>query len=343
MPSKHAAKHSWLKTAAKIFLAIVLVLAGLALFFYYRFQPTPQPGWGLNFSPELAEYLGFAPEPLFRQMLDDFRPPSLRLTAYWETLEPTPGKFDFSSIDAMLRETDKRGTKVILVLGHKQPRWPECHHPTWYEKLSPAAQSGAVLTMLRSAVEHFKQFSSIQAWQIENEPFFPYGPNCPAVPAGLFVQELALVKSLDLRPLVATDSGEKGAWLPTVWAGADIFGSTMYRTVYQNKQGKYLTYPIPPALYRIRAGILETFSGVREVFNVELQAEPWFATSPFDTPWEKQAALMNPGLFAEYVDYARQVGFAENYFWGVEWWYWAFVQGHPEMWQTAKDFFQKNS
>ena len=330
----------------KIFKAISWVLLALvvtALFFYLRFEPTANPVWGLNYSTKQAEYFGLDPQDTFRQILDDLNPEKVRLTAYWEIIEPERGEFNFSEIDSLLRETDSRGVSVILVLGHKQPRWPECHHPQWYEALTGEEKPKAVLQMLHEAMMHFKSFESITAWQIENEPFFPYGPDCPAVSRSLMTEELRLVKSLDPRPLIITDSGEKGAWLPAAWAGADIFGSTMYRQVYQDKWGRYYTYPIPPAVYRIRAGILQTFSKVNRIVGVELQAEPWFSTNPFDTPWDRQLELMNPEIFREYAEYASKVGFAGNYFWGVEWWYWAKAQGHPEMWQAAKEFFESNS
>ena len=320
----------------------VLFLIVAAVFFYFRFQPTADHGWGLNFSPEQAEYFGFDSQKLFLTVLDDLRPERMRVTSFWETLEPLPGQFDFAVTDSILREAEKRGAAVILVLGHKQPRWPECHHPSWYDELPEQEKNAAVLSMLKAAVEHFRQFSSVAAWQVENEPFFPYGPDCPAVPGKLMTEELRLVKSLDARPLIITDSGEKGAWLPAACAGADVFGSTMYRQVYQDKWGRYLKYPIPAAVYRIRAGILQTFSKVNRIIGVELQAEPWFSTNPFDTPWERQSELMSPEIFLEYADYARRVGFAENYFWGVEWWYWAKAQGHPEMWEAAKEFFEAN-
>ena len=34
-----------------------------------------------------------------------------------------------------LEELEKRGGKAILVVGFKQPRWPECRFPDWYEGL----------------------------------------------------------------------------------------------------------------------------------------------------------------------------------------------------------------
>ncbi|MBI4050837.1 MAG: beta-galactosidase [Candidatus Doudnabacteria bacterium] len=319
----------------KILLAI-LIVAALASFFYLRFEPAKDIQWGLNFSIHQAGYLGLDWKETYLYILDDLKPKYLRLMAYWEILEPDPGQFSFADFNYQLEEAHKRGIKVILVLGSKQPRWPECHHPAWYAALDTQEKEEAVLQMLRAAVEHFRDFGAIKAWQVENEPFFPYGPECPAISRELLRQEISLVKNLDLRPVIVTDSGEKGAWLPAAWVGADVFGSTMYRQVYHDKKMKYIKYPIPAALYRIKAGMVQTLSPIREFVGIELQAEPWFATNVYQTDWEDQKRLMNPEIFAEYIDYARRAGFAENYLWGVEWWYWARQQGHLEMWEAGK-------
>ncbi len=320
----------------RILLLVLVILLISPVFFYFQFQPASKIRWGLNFSIEQASYLGFDWRQMYVEILDDLKPKRLRIMAYWEILEPVPGRFNFGDIDFLLEEAEERNVQAILVLGQKQPRWPECHHPAWYENLTVPEQQAAVLAMLQTAVNHFKPFSSIRAWQVENEPFFPYGPRCGSVPKDFLKQELALVKSLDARPIVVTDSGEKGDWLRTAFAGGEVFGSTMYRQVYHDKKQRYIRYPIPPALYRLKAGIVKTFSNIDEFIGVELQGEPWFATDVFQTPWARQAELMNPRIFSEYVEYARRVGFAENYFWGVEWWYWARAQGHPELWDSAK-------
>ncbi|MDP3993720.1 MAG: hypothetical protein U1C57_03345 [Candidatus Doudnabacteria bacterium] len=314
----------------------LIIAAALAGFFYFRFEPADNIVWGVNFSIPQASYMGFDWKKMYLDVLDDLKPERLRVMAYWEILEPERGKYEFDDIDFLLAEAGKRGAKTVLVLGHKQPRWPECHHPDWYNSLSDEEKDEALLAMLSASVEHFREYDSISAWQIENETLFPYGFDCGVVKWGVFRKELSVVKTLDSRPILVTDSGEKGAWLPATWAGGDIFGSTMYREVYHDAKQKYIKYPIPAFVYRIKAGMVETLSGIDKVWGVELQAEPWFESDVHETPWERQTELMNPEIFAANVEYAKSVGFEENYFWGVEWWYWAREHGHPEMWEAAK-------
>ena len=140
---------------------------------------------------------------------------------------------------------------------------------------------------------------------------------------------------------MVTDSGEKGLWIPTARLGADIFGSTMYRVVNDHRFG-YVKYPIPPVYFRIKAGILKVVAKQDRIIGVELQAEPWFSQDLFQTDLSTQLALMNPKIFAQNIDYARRVGFEENYLWGAEWWYWlAKKQRDFGMWATAKELLRK--
>ncbi|HYC80084.1 MAG TPA: hypothetical protein VEC17_03590, partial [Candidatus Binatia bacterium] len=121
----------------------------------------------------------------------------------------------------------------------------------------------------------------------------------------------------------------------------DLFGSTMYRVVHSPKLG-YFKYPLPPYFFKVKAGVAETFGGpqAENIMGVELQAEPWFANGIDGTDIQTQYALMNPKIFREYVQYAKDVGFEENYLWGIEWWYWlAHKHNDWGMWEEARNVF----
>jgi hypothetical protein len=326
-----------------ILLSAFLGLLVLGVFLYMLGQPLREPTWGLNYSTARAKDLDFDPERLFFTILNDLNPHSIRLPAYWEDIEPVQGQFDFSRYDRMLDETDMRGTDVIIVLGYKQPRWPECHAPNWWKELPKDQQDAAIIEMVHQSIMQLRHHTSITAWQIENEPFFPYGPDCPTVDRGLYKLELAMVRALDKRPLIGTDSGEKGAWLPIAWTGVDILGATMYREVYYDKQSRYLTYPLPAWTYNVKAGLVRLLSRANRTIGVELQAEPWFAgKGAQETPLPEQLAHMNPVILQRNINYAAQTGFEENYLWGVEWWYWMEkVHNDSSLIQAAKPLFKK--
>ncbi len=324
----------------KIFLGIIAaaaVVLAVAIFFYSQFTPAESSDWGLNFSQQRARELGFEPIYLFADMLSDLRPKKIRLMAYWEEIEPERGKFEYAQIDRMLELADKFGTEVILVVGKKQPRWPECHEPVWALALSKDEEEAARLAMIETAINHFKTAPAIKIWQVENEPLFKFGESCPKMDRDLLKKEVALAKSLDSRPVIVTDSGEMGRWIPAATVGADMFGSTMYMVVYNPITG-YFKYPLTPGLFRVKAGMLAFFTGIKKVTGIELQAEPWLVSGVLGTDLETQKSLMNPKVFKKDTDFASAVGFSDNYLWGVEWWYWmAQKQNDWGMWTAAKE------
>jgi hypothetical protein len=331
------------KKILKILLAFIAVLAAVCLILFWIGKPQKNIIWGLSFSTIRAQELGFEPQNLLATILDDMHPAKIRIPVYWSEIEPQQGLFDFSKYEGLLTETNKRGTEVILVLGRKQPRWPECHQPGWFNQLTSDQQDIATLNMIEKSVAEFKDIQSVVAWQIENEPYFQYGPVCPVTSHKLYEKELNLVAQLDEKPTIATDSGEKGVWVNVAWSGANVLGATMYREVYHDKKGKYISYKFPWWSYNIKSGLVKLLTNADDVIGVELQAEPWLIVSnPSVTAPEEQLQHMNPDIFRNNIEYAKKVGLAENYLWGAEWWYWMAKQHNDDsMVNAAKEFFNQ--
>jgi hypothetical protein len=326
-----------MKKILYILATLVIIFAATCIYFASQYKPAEKVEWGLTFSHSHAQYLGFDWKVMYLDMLNDLKPKKLRLMAYWETVEPENDKYNFQDVAEMIAEAQKRNIDVILVVGHKQPRWPECHHPAWFNQLSQDEKDAQQLDYVRNAVNYYKQFSAIKTWQIENEALFTFGDDCKATDKELIKKEMELVRSLDSRPLLLTDSGELGRWIPSANLKPDIFGSTMYRVVHNPRFG-YFKYPLPPYFFKVKAGLTEKVTGVNNIIGVELQAEPWFSDDITRTDLQTQYSLMNPKIFEEYTAYAEEVGFKENYLWGVEWWYWlAQKQNDWGMWNAAKD------
>ncbi|MEZ4180587.1 MAG: beta-galactosidase [Candidatus Doudnabacteria bacterium] len=329
----------WAKIFGFVLGAILIFLSAIAIVFYFYADKSAKPAWGVNFATGQSRFLGFEPPVLMNKIVDELNPKYIRLTSYWEEIEPTQGEFDFSSIDQLLNITDNSQSKVVLVVGHKQPRWPECHHPDWWRDLSPDQQTEALHNMIEKSVEHYKDHPSIWAWQLENEPFFDFGEECGVITRQEYKASAEIIRQIDSRPIIVTDSGEKSLWLTAAWAGADYFGATMYRQVYHGKKEKYITYPLPAISYTIKTGMIKLLSPTNYGLGMELQAEPWFNGDPYSTPIEEQKALMNPEIFAQNVAYAKASGFSQHYFWGAEWWFWLDARGDSSMLDAAKKVF----
>ncbi len=332
----------WRKIVYSSILILAVLISASLVFFYYQFTPAKEFSWGISFSQAQARELGFNANEMYWDILNDLHPAKIRLAANWNEIEPEKDKYNFAELDGMVSQAKQFNVDIIMAVGIKLPHWPECHAPGWAKELSAADAQSAQLDMVKTAVEHFKTFPAIKVWQVENEPLFGFGENCTRIAKDFLSKEIALVKSLDSRPVLVTDSGEIGRWVPAASTGGDLFGATMYRVV-QNRVTGYIKYPLPTAFFRIKAGIVNTFvhPAPKEILGIELQAEPWFEDGLAKTDLETQKALMNPKIFAENVTYAKKVGFAQNYLWGVEWWYWMARKNNDwGMWQAAKDLLK---
>ena len=323
---------------------LFILIFGIVTFLWALFSvPVKEPKFfGVTYVDWISEKYGMDKREVYLAILDELEAKRIRLPLYWNRIEKADDMFDFSESDWQLLEADKRGTKIILNIGRKTPRWPECHQPDWVSsQKSEDFEKKELLEFLRVTVEHYKDHGALYAWQVENEPFLPFGKNCPLFGAKFLDEELALVRGLDKsHPVIVTDSGELSLWFRAE-KRADIFGTTMYRTVWQENLG-YYTYPIPPSFFRLKRFLSEIIAGPRYSIVSELQAEPWGPDEnykPENFPIDEQWKNFNDETFREHIEYAKRTGFDEFYLWGVEWWYWIRLQGHPEIWEEAKTLF----
>ncbi len=330
-------------------LLIVFGVVWLGLVEYLRAMPLPDMRWGITFSEKFAKELegdNLPAQAGWRQtyldILDDLGAKHLRLIAYWDIVEPEQGKFDFGDLDWQMEEAKKRGADVVLAFGRKAPRWPECHIPGWARELpeSGAQFQDNLMNYIKTTVEHYSNNNAVIAWQIENEPLFPFG-DCKPLGVKVLNKEISLVRSLDTRPIALTDSGEIGFAWPYLSAKSDIFGTTLYRYVHNRILGDIEYTLIPPGYFRLKVLWANKILG-KDVFVAELQGEPWQSKPLSNTTMEEQYNTMNPQRFLAVTEYAKNSGFPLSYWWGVEWWHWMKVKNNnPEMWNLAKKLFNK--
>lgn len=322
----------------KILFWLLVVLLIWRIIFRLDFSRAEPPTVGVTFSPPYAQWLGLDWRVVYLDILENLKVKSLRLIAAWNQVEKTAGQYDFSDIDWQVSEAAKRGAKVLLVAGRRAPRWPECHIPDWAKSLSEPDQQERVLKFLEVAVKHFKNESNIVMWQVDNEPFVKWFGECPRPDLDFIAKEIKLVKSLDSRPVLITDSGELSSWLKAAHAG-DYFGTTMYRVVWNPHFG-YLNYQyfIPAAFYRLKAW-LNGLPPARVIIS-ELQAEAWLPQGNKETPLEEQRRSMNTAQLRANLDFARRTGFDSAYLWGVEYWYWLKERGDDSLLKTGQEIWR---
>jgi len=323
--------------------AIVLLLILLFWFFkvanYYplNIDLKHRPNFfGATFSTKFCEELGLDWKETYNAILDQLRIKYIRIPIYWDEIEKEEGKFDFSNYDYLLAEGEKRNARFVISLGRRIPRWPECHSPAWLNRKTDVEARVATLNMIKKAIERYRDRSSIEYWQIENEAFLGTFGVCPPLDEGFLKQEFDLAHSLDGRPLIITSSGELGFWRKEAKIG-DVFGSTLYRVVYNTWFG-YIKYPLPLSYYRLKAKLVGL--DTPRLMVMELQAEPWVPKGKMIYLTKSEInKTMSIEQFKANLQYAINLDFLQTYVWGVEWWYWQKKYGNPEYWDIATSLF----
>ncbi len=320
-----------------LFLISLVIIVGI-IFNWPVTNKNEDMKMGISFVDHHARSLELDWKKAYVEILDELGIKNVRLGAYWNDIEKRPGEFDFSNLDFQIEEAQKRDVDVVLAFGIKAPRWPECFIPEFYVE-NKEEREEKLLEYEKVLIERYRAYENISYWQVENEPFLPFFGECPAgaIDGDLIDREIAQVKKLDpTREIIVTDSGELSWWHEAA-KRADVFGTTLYRTIYKEPFG-YVTYPVGPNFFRIKALIIKYFSDQENVIISELQAEPWGPGWILHMSLEEQYKSMNPEIFKEIIVYAQKTNFDTCYLWGVEWWYWLkTVKGDDRMWEVAKE------
>jgi len=296
--------------------------------------------YGVSFNTEYVEYLGLDTKLSFIKIVDDWQFKYVRLSAQWDLIEKTKGHYDWKDLDWMMNEAGKRKAKIILAVGNKTPRWPECHFPNWVDVSSHDNHKTDLVNFITTVVGRYKNHPALEIWQVENEPFLGFG-NCQPLTADQLKDEVALVKKLDpSHPTMVTDSGELSLWRKAA-KQADLFGTTLYRVVWNKKIG-YWSYDwlLPPLAYTAKLWL--NGRDMRSAYITELQAEPWIPDKPLaDTSLPEQFRSMSLDRLKSNVNFAARTGMPRAYLWGAEWWLWLETRGvydFSEYIKTLKKF-----
>jgi hypothetical protein len=307
------------KVSMWVIIIAILVMGIVVMEIFSRHRNTNQI-YGVSFNAEYAAYLGLDSDKVFQTILNEWNFKYIRLSATWDEIEMARGIYDFSSLNKLMDAAALSGAKVTLAVGQKIPRWPECHAPSWAASLSDNEYKAAVKRFIKATVDQYKDHPALEIWQVENEPLFEYG-ECRFFDSSMLSSEIESVKSLDANhKIMITDSGELSSWRHTAKA-ADLFGTTMYRVVWNERIGYFSYVWLTPLFYR--AKLLFAGQKTQNAYISELQAEPWVTNQDVKTmDLDKQYKSMSIERFHKNVDYAQRVGFPRAYLWGAEWWYW---------------------
>lgn len=333
----------------KIVTVFVLLIAfafgtmyGIALWYQHSERSKPLQ-LGVSFIPDYATYLGLDPQTTMDALLNDLHVRNFRLTSYWKDVEPTPGQYDFTQLDWQFAKAEAAHAHIILTVGLRQPRWPECHPPTWLDTTKPASTWQPQLEQYMTAViNRYKRSPALQSYQLENEYFLLGFGDCTDISRDRLVGEYKLVKQLDPAHPIIVGRSNNGIGTPIGQPTPDEFSMSMYQRVWDaNVTHRYLQYPFPSWYYSFLAGVQKITKGKDMVIG-ELQAEPWPPQGQdlLTSTLSEQSKSFNAQRLQASVDFGEATGMKTINLWGAEYWYYRMVTLHdPSVWNTAQQIF----
>ena len=328
------------KKHSHIWAFVLLLIATSFVFVYANMWLSDIPEdvktkYGITFSTVYSKGLGLDDKKVYKTLLDDLNVKYVRLPVYWSEVETEEGIYDWSTYDWLVDQSNKNDVNLTMVVGAKVPRWPECFVPDWVKKFNSEEQHKHTMNFIGETVKRYRNSVSVDRWQVENEPFFPFGECEEQVTMEQFNERVSIVRELDNKPIQVTVSGELGPWKDAA-KQADILGLSMYRQTWNDFFGHFM-YPISPEFYYLRAQLVKDY--VSRVIVSELQAEPWFPEPIENRPILEWYDAFDVEKFENNLDFARKARLLEAYLWGAEWWYLLKENGDDRLWNVAKSAF----
>jgi hypothetical protein len=316
---------------------------------------------GTSFSPARAEALGLDYRQAFDRLLA-MHFAVIRISAYWDEVDAG----GWSRVDWLMAEAARHDQRVVLSVGMKGIGWPEFYIPRQYQPAGLAdggdvghdpATVKAALAFVEEAVQRYRGNRALYAWQVENEPFNHAGPHRWWIDRQTVSKEAAVVRRLDVRPVVVNafgrfnimvdrgaghsglnlgsllgfdaDSAEKdslGVLGPGDILGLDVYTAIGYKFLGQERLTR------ASSDWALQAGKWRTTAHGqgKRAWVTEAQAEPWEPGSPGvahprSTSPEEMSRLFQ-GLKGE--------GYGTVLLWGSEYWLWRADQG-DDTWMNA--------
>jgi hypothetical protein len=343
-----------------------------------RWRHVPvEPGgpalFGISFRPRQAETFGLDPRESFNRMLG-YPFEVVRLGAYWNRIEPEPGRFDTSELDWQVDAAEQAGKRIIVCLGPvKTFGYPEYFVPGHRlaeplpegRRIGPATHPALLAAGIGHAtrlVERYKDRPAVVAWQVEHEAADPLGlEHSWRLSAEFVAEEVAAVRAADpSRPVMMNGflpastpvramqwwrSRDQGDSLAVAQRLTDTVGIDFYprHAIAGNSHwGLYLDGSGHPWQRQRWAELLAWAAAApgRRVLIAEGQAEPWEAvTTPPDPRGRVMYSCPPELLIRTYNRCMRRFRQAATdpwayLFWGAEYWLLRQQHGDPSYLQA---------
>lgn len=347
-PKKYWQKNWWHKLLVVFGVTVLLLLGsmyGLAEWYIHKHRHEPLV-LGTTFIAGYAESYHEDPHQTLQAILSDLGIRHLRLVSYWDQIEPKPGVYDFSQLDWQFALANQYHAKVSLAIGLRQPRWPECHPPSWIKGETEAQWLPQLNSFTTAVINHYKNNPTLESYQLENEYFLGAFGDCGDYSADRprLISEFNNVKAADKTHPVIMSLANNYIGIPTGQPVPDEYGISIYKRVFDyTVTHRYFEYPFPPWYYAARSGLIELVDGKPSVVH-EMQAEPWGPVPITDMSIAEQDRSMNATSLTERIKYAEDGGYRTIDMWGAEWWYWRKTQLHdPSLWNAVKTAVQQSA
>lgn len=335
-------KNLWHKIITVFVIAIAVSLGtmyGIAR--WYIAEQANQPyAWGTTFVASYAQYLGLDPAQTLHAILTDMKISNIRLVSYWDEIEPSPGQYNFTELDSEFAQAQAANVPVTLAIGLRQPRWPECHMPTWAASQPESVWAPELKAFIGVVVNRYKNNPDLQSYQLENEYFLKAFGTCTNYSRQRLVSEFNYVKQLDPYHPIIDARSNNAIGTPIGEPHPDEYGVSIYKRVWdQTITHRYFEYPIPAWYYGFLAGVTQLTTGKNTIIH-ELQAEPWPPTDMVSASQAEQAKSMNATILKSRFQYGQATGMKTMDLWGAEWWYYEKVIFHNSSdWNVAQAEF----
>ncbi len=333
--------HKILLVLAVSIIIVIGIMYGIAQW-YIQSQKNAQLEQGTSFIPAYARSLGLDPKETMDELIG-IGIKHFRLVSYWNESEGVRGEYDFSQLDWQFEKAEEADAKVILTLGLRQPRWPECHMPKWAETMPREQWQPELEKYIQAVVERYKDSPALDKYQLENEYFLKGFGECKDFSRDRLISEYNLVKKLDPKHEIVVPRSNNALGFPVGQPQPDEFSISIYKRVWDaGVTRRYLEYPFPAWFYGYIAGVQMIFNE-RNMIIGELQGEAW---PPNGKPIpqnsiDEQNKSLNAQRLKDRFEYGRATGMREIYMWGGEYWYYRkVILKDPSLWNVAKEEYK---